>query len=334
MRAGGLASGTIVDVTNFGGNNGGLFVSSGGVASGTTVSSGGLEVVFVSGVDSGGTLVDSGGTLVVSSGGTTIGTTVKHGGNENVLSGGTALVTTVLGNLFVASGGSASGTTTISSGGFETLVSGGIATNTIVDAGGTLQLGMVSGGTLQSAGGTAVNVSAFGGSVMVLSGGTATDPVISGGHIDYAAGSVVSGPIAFVGTGGTLELDATTLPDNVISGFAVGDGIDLGALDNNSITGASFNDNVLRSTTGGGETFTLDFDPSQTFTQQFNGFSDGKGGTSFSCSDGRRDGGTGRLRFQQLHRRLVWHLFQPDAGLGDGQPVLAPGTRSRAFRSM
>jgi autotransporter passenger strand-loop-strand repeat protein len=61
-----------VNSTNFNapGSNGGIFVSSGGFATGTLVNSGGLEVVFSAGAESGATVGD-GGFLVVSSGGTT-----------------------------------------------------------------------------------------------------------------------------------------------------------------------------------------------------------------------------------------------------------------------
>ena len=104
------------------------YVSSGGVASGTTLS-GGHQVVYASGtasgttIDNGGiqydlgsavsTTINTGGFEYVSSGGTATSTTVGGGGQLDVLSSGVASGTTVnsLGNEYVSSGGMASGTT-------------------------------------------------------------------------------------------------------------------------------------------------------------------------------------------------------------------------------
>ena len=52
-------------------------------------------------------------------------------------------------------------------------------------------------------------------------------PVIDGGTVELTVGSVVSGAISFGAGAGTLRIDDTTMPGNVISGFAPGDTVDL-----------------------------------------------------------------------------------------------------------
>ena len=63
-------------------------------SSGSTLLSGGIENVFLSGLARG-TIVESGGKQQVLSGGSASGTTVSSGGRQYVYSGGTASDTTV-----------------------------------------------------------------------------------------------------------------------------------------------------------------------------------------------------------------------------------------------
>jgi trimeric autotransporter adhesin len=119
-----------------------------GTVSGATVSSGGIEVVSSGGTESA-TVVSSGGTDVVASGGTEFGTQVR-GGVDVVLAGGTASGTTVSSGLQDVFG-SASGTI-VSSGGFELVFSGGVASGTTI-GGGFMEV--MSGGSVGGASGTA-----------------------------------------------------------------------------------------------------------------------------------------------------------------------------------
>jgi autotransporter passenger strand-loop-strand repeat protein len=133
VQSGALASGAVVS-----GAAAALYVSSGGTASGATLSAGCFDVVKSGGIavsttigsggiedDQGiarGALVASGGIEIVDSGGTASGTTVMSGGVDVVVSGGTASATTISGGAFmeVRSGGS------VGSGTAVTFASGGV----------------------------------------------------------------------------------------------------------------------------------------------------------------------------------------------------------------
>ena len=99
--------------------------------------------------------------------------------------------------------------------------SGQIDTNDIVESGGLEEV---------SASGTTIDtVIDSSGVETVSSGGTATSTTISGGTLELESGSLVTGGIAFAGSGGLLQVDGITMPSAVISGFAPGDTIDLTA---------------------------------------------------------------------------------------------------------
>jgi autotransporter passenger strand-loop-strand repeat protein len=155
VSAGGLAyvlsGGVDSGATLVGGTE---FVMTGGTASGTVLS-GGAEAVY--GVATG-TTVSSGGILYTDAGGATSGTRVSAGGLAYVLAGGVDSGTTVSsgGTQYVNSGGVADGTT-LSNGSDEYVSFGGTAENTIVLSGGhgvaysgsTVSGATISGGTLE-----------------------------------------------------------------------------------------------------------------------------------------------------------------------------------------
>ena len=194
-------------------NSGGRFyVYSGGTTIGTSIS--GSEYVYsgaalattvlkggdylYSGGTASGTLIEGGSEFV--SGGTTTNATVFTGAREQIFTGGTAIGTVVsAGNMYVYSGGLASNTLII--GGFEFVYSGGTINGTTVDPHEKITVSV--GGTV------------LGG--IVLSGGSA---VISG---TVAAGQA----IVFVNSGGDLLLNNTPAFQAVISGFGIGDKVDL-----------------------------------------------------------------------------------------------------------
>jgi O-antigen biosynthesis protein len=221
---------TVSNSTAIGGINGGVAngvtveVLSSGTISALNVNSGGtlelLKGALVSGTDT----ISSGGTLQVGAGFTVSNTTaiggvsggVANGVTVEVLSSGTisGLNVNSGGTLELLKGALVSGTDTISSGGTVEVGSG-------FSAGNSTKIVGVSGGV------------ANGVTVEVLSGGTASAlSVNSGGTLDVQSGGIVSGGITFAGAGGTLKIDGSTLPTNllggaVVSGLVIGDTIDL-----------------------------------------------------------------------------------------------------------
>jgi fibronectin-binding autotransporter adhesin len=213
-----------------------------GVASGSVVSSGGIEYVDSGGIVSG-TTVSSGGGQYVFSTGTAIGTMVKGGAQLNVrgttsnvvLSGGSpggfaidtvyfggrAVSTTletssILGIFGVASGsivssggelslfpGGHGNLTTISAGGTEYIDANGTEIGALISGGTQLDFGVASGGTV------------FAGSAVVESGGIASNTTVLSGGTLFVLSSGVADP-TIVSSGGS----------EVVSGG----GTDLGAL--------------------------------------------------------------------------------------------------------
>ena len=174
------------------------------------------------------------GTLVVE--GTTVDATlIATGGIEFVSLGGLAKDTTVSsgGQLEVLSGGSAD-PTVIYAGGSETIAAIGADTGALISGGMQDVFGSAIGATVfagsqvvESDGIASSTVVSSGGFQYLNSGSEANNTTIAGGTMDLVSGAVVSGPITFTGTGGTLKIEDTTMPTNVISGFAAGDTIDL-----------------------------------------------------------------------------------------------------------
>jgi autotransporter passenger strand-loop-strand repeat protein len=143
--------------------------------------------------------------------------------------------------------------TTVSSGGEEYVVAGGTASAAIIgsggleavfgiDRGGTIShgtqydYGTVSGGTIISAGEQIVEAGAAasnmtvdsGGLDNLVSGGTAVGTTISGGTLEVTSGA--SGGNVTFASGGILQLDSLMTFGGTISGFTLGDAIDLRSL--------------------------------------------------------------------------------------------------------
>jgi autotransporter passenger strand-loop-strand repeat protein len=210
-------------------SGGTLDILSGGTAVGTTVDSGGSEIVSSGGTASN-TTVSGGGSLVVLSHGIADPATIYGGGSETVSSGGTDLgahvsggiqidlglvsgVTVYAGSQVVGSAGTAIGTT-VSNGGTEVVSSGGKTSGTVLRSGQEiLSRGAVASGTVISGGGE-----------IVSSGGSA----ISGGTLEVASGGTASGVV--FSSGGILQLDASSHLSGTVSGFHLGDEIDLRGL--------------------------------------------------------------------------------------------------------
>ncbi len=260
-----------------------------GSATGTTVDTGGSQ-----NVDSGGTAiatqVNDAGAMYVSAGGTAT-STIINGGDQAVY--GTAVDTTVTGSFgtqfvygsatgttvgsgsydYVESGGADSGTF-VSSGGLDLIYADGTTVGTAVAGGEQDVLGSASGTTVDGmglvhvySGGTTEGTAINSGSVeRVDAGGTADGTTIAGGSLRLADGASLGGtPVTFVGPGGTLTIGGTAMPGNAIDGFEVGDTIDLADVGYDSSGTAPLEAGNVLQVLESGQTYDLDFDPSQNF---------------------------------------------------------------------
>ncbi|MBQ9087575.1 MAG: AIDA repeat-containing protein [Lentisphaeria bacterium] len=198
ISSGGVASNTTVN------SNGGMIIWSGGVASNTTVNSSGYMCIYSGGVansttvSSGGdmviwsggvandTTVSSRGSMYIKNGGVASNTTVSSGGDMHIKNGGVASHTTVnfWGDMFISSGGVANNTT-VSSGGYMRISSGGVANDTTVKSGGDMVIW--SGGVAND-----TTVSSRG-SMYIKNGGVASNTTVSsGGDMFIRSGGVAS----------------------------------------------------------------------------------------------------------------------------------------------
>jgi autotransporter passenger strand-loop-strand repeat protein len=240
VYSGGAASNTVLN------DPGGQITLAGGLASGAILS-GGRQVVFG---NVGGTIIGSDGLQVVESGGVASGSILQAGGTSYIYSFGQEVGAQI-------SGGNSD-------------VFGNATRDTIF-----------AGSQVVESGGTASNTAVFSGGVEVVSsGGTAVVTTISGGKEELAAGAVASGAITFAGTGGTLKIDGTVMPANVVSGFVEGDTFDLaGVAFRSGGTVQVVSGHVLQ-VVENATTYNLQLDSSVSYaTDAFRLTSDGSGGT-------------------------------------------------------
>ena len=270
VSAGGFAGGTIggTQIIESGGTSlaagvgaGGLLDVLSGAVTSNAIISGGSE--FVSGgLDIGATLLDGGGRLV-ESGGRAISATVASGGVDFVLGHGLAIGTIVQsgGTEFIASAGTASASRIV--GGTEVIAgdsAGGLAIGATVLQGGLQVI---------SAGGTAVGtIISFGGREIISAAGTANATTIRGGTAEIADGGSVGSSIAFAGGGGTLQIDGTATPSATISGFVLGDVIDLADLAFSGGTAATLTSGGVLVVTEGATTRMVQLDPAHNYASQ------------------------------------------------------------------
>jgi autotransporter-associated beta strand protein/autotransporter passenger strand-loop-strand repeat protein len=190
-------------------------VSSGGLASGTTVLAGGSQTVYV-GATVQSALV-SGGVQQVSTGATVTGTTIRTGA-QHVYTGGNASNTVVStgGVQHLSSGGKGYGTT-VSAGGSQNVSSGGLASGTLISASGVQNLAGIAsattilGGTQNvSAGGSAMTATVSTGGVQNVSGGgSAVTATITAGGVQNLLGGGTA--VATLVSGGTQNVSANGL---------------------------------------------------------------------------------------------------------------------------
>jgi autotransporter passenger strand-loop-strand repeat protein len=265
--SGGVASNTTVS------SGGTENVSSGGTASSIVINDGGNEYVYSGGVAND-TTVNSGGALYDS--GTTTGTILDASGAvnsaiEDVYSGATAVSTTITsgGIMTVFSGGTA--TDTIISGGSNAgalyVSSGGSSLNATITDGNLYDSGTTTGTTLivsyERAYGTAVSTTiSSGGKMTVFSGGTATDTTVSsGGTENVNSGGVASGTT--ISSGGVLDiLSGGSATDTILQ---IGGTIDVGYVPYVSGATATLNSSTdVLTVTDGGNTLTYQMADSYT----------------------------------------------------------------------
>jgi autotransporter passenger strand-loop-strand repeat protein len=269
----------------------------------TAVNSGGIELIYSGATDTESTVNDNGFQYVYS-GGAASNTVLNDPGEQIILAGGLASGAILSGGRQVVFGNV--GGTIIGSDGLQVVESGGVASGSILQAGGTSYIhsfgqevgAQISGGNsdvfgnatrdtifagsqVVESGGTASNTAVFSGGVEVVSsGGTAVVTTISGGKEELAAGAVASGAITFAGTGGTLKIDGTVMPANVVSGFVEGDTFDLaGVAFRSGGTVQVVSGHVLQ-VVENATTYNLQLDSSVSYaTDAFRLTSDGSGGT-------------------------------------------------------
>ena len=178
----------------------------------------------------------------------------------------------------------------------------------VVGAGGTSEGALLHGGDGQVfLDGTANNAVVDAGSILTVNtGGTLNGASINGGTLDLQDGALTgTAPIVFHGPGGELDIEGSTAPSNVISGFVAGDTIDfIGAPVGAHPTVQLLAGNVL-SIFEHNQTYLLQFDPNDDFSgQTFHVTGDGSGGTliyldpavlSVTTSGGGITAGTGDL---------------------------------------
>jgi len=99
------------------------------------------------------------------------------------------------------------------------------------------------------------------------------------------AGAVVSGAIAFTGSG-TLEIVGSVMPSATISGFEIGDIIDLASVASGSGGSAVLTSGNVLDVVEGGSTYVLNLNPSQNYSgTQFVLSTDGISGTDIALAN-------------------------------------------------
>jgi len=255
-------------------SNGAVFIAEedvygGATASGVVLDNSGTQFDYGSAV---GTTINSGGFQVVFSGGVATSTTISNGGQQNVA--GVANNTTVEsgGNQSVFSGGIASGT--VLDGGEQVVLANGLAIGTVIASGGDAQILGGTGSSTVVGSGAVLDIGQAGaravattikdgGKVYVQPGGTASSTTIESGGVqtvDYGGVSlgttVQTGGLEYVSSGGFGDpsgvASGTILSGGKqdVYGVAVGTVIDKGGLEvieaGATISGATINSGTLQ----------------------------------------------------------------------------------------
>jgi autotransporter passenger strand-loop-strand repeat protein len=267
-----LQGGTASSLTASNGGSNGVVVLSGGVLNGGHILAGTGANVSSGGVAIGVTV--SGAELTVSNGGVASNTTLMSGSELNVY-GGTAVGTNIgSGSTESLSAGAVVSGAVINSGGVEIVSSGGMANSTTISGGGTQYV--YTGGSAAGA------ILSAGAHETVSSGGTVSGAKIAGGTLIVSSGGTLAGNIAFTGSAGDLALAGNPPSGATVSGFTIGDQIDLTSIVYVSGAVASVNSSTDKLTlTDGGNTYQLQLAGSFT-NSAFVAASDGISGTDIT----------------------------------------------------
>jgi autotransporter passenger strand-loop-strand repeat protein len=154
-------------------------------------------------------------------------------------------------------------------------------------AGATASGATLSGGFQYVASGAIASTTTIRGGIEYIDGGAvATDTLISGGILWLASGGTASGAIDFAGSGGTLQIDGTSMPANTVSGFVAGDMFDLAGVAYSSTGSADLLAGNMLQISEGAQTYDLQLDPHQDFTgDYFHLGSDAGSGTQVTEDD-------------------------------------------------
>jgi autotransporter passenger strand-loop-strand repeat protein len=123
-------------------------------------------------------------------------------------------------------------------------------------------------------------VAGSGGLEQIGSGGIAATGRISGGTLELSGGVVAAPTIDFLGSGGTLQIDTTSMPTNTIVNFRGHQTIDLRAVSGGSAGSGGIDASNLLTVTENTVSYTLQLDPTRDYvgTSVILG-NDGFGGT-------------------------------------------------------
>ncbi len=215
----GLATGTIV-------SSGGLQLVVGGEADGTQILNGGAEVLRGGGSTASASVIDAGGYLVVTPGAVTSNTDIEPGGL--LITSGVMVVDNHGSNTYeglVASNLQADGPLSEVYVLPEGQVQGGGAGFFIADYGSTIDIVLSSGATeLVYSGGVATDTTILSGANLdVVGGGTVIGGSLGAGVTLEISTTSASGTFEFAGAGGTLQVDdASVFADTVAASGLVG----------------------------------------------------------------------------------------------------------------
>ena len=220
------------------------------------------------------------GYLTVAGSGTDVITSGITVGNSGLFSGGK-------GTLTVLSGAHISGAV-VNGGGYAVASTGGVLESSVINSGGSERIVGQPRGPGAIPGGIASGDT-------IVSGGTLElfEQPAGSGQSAGTVSSLVSGGIVFEGSGGLLKVDGATISadtlsgSSVISGFTVGDTIDLSSVSFSSGGAVCLTSgNVLEVVERGGTAY-LQLDPSQDFSDvSFRLSDDGRSGTEITVVSG------------------------------------------------
>lgn len=247
--------------------------------------------VYTAPPNTNGLVLNQGDELKVQAGGTAYNTIVNLYGLEDVYNGGASVNTTVTrgGGEFVHSGGVSNFTSL--DGGYEHLYSGGISRNTTVSDGGAEyvdRFGVSYGTKLERGGSEYVREDGVSNSTVIGTGGVervdglANDTIIDAGGREQVFVDGQAHNVTFAGARALLQLENPTGLTGVLSGWRIGDTIDLQRTHVHSVSETG---NVLTVNYGNNQTVEYTLANQQADTHvAFH--SDGRGGTDLVLATG------------------------------------------------